>query len=131
MQQQARSHPDEFSASRLATLAFEPGTVSNTAIAEAYRASDPFTVNIINQSVTPLAAMLVNIFLALGLDRFILIGGFTFALGENYRLEIARQAAELCWDNQADWCEMIRFGDQDDVSGLIGAGRLACGRTSF
>ncbi len=125
VQQQARIRPKDFRDSCLGKLDTDPDEISNSAIAEAFRIDDRFTVNIVNWSISPLAAMLVNLHLALGLERFIIIGGFALALGESYRLELARQAADFCWDSQVDWGQMIRFGYEDDLSGLIGAGRLA------
>jgi glucokinase len=134
IQRQARKEPENFSNSFLGKIHSRPETVSNVSIAEAvsnvsiaeaFRASDPFTVEIINECMRPLAAMLVNLHLGLGLDRFIIIGGFAFALGESYRLCLAKQAAALCWDDQAEWQKMIQFGLEDDLSGLVGAGRLA------
>jgi glucokinase len=125
IQQQARKKPDCFKTSILGKIVTDPKMVSNRFIAEAFRSGDPFTVKIIQHSISPLATILVNLYLALGLERFIIIGGFALALGEPYRLDLVRQAAALCWNRQADWNGMIQFGFEDDLAGLIGAGRLA------
>lgn len=125
---QALIKPKNFNTSLLRKMHDKPETITNLSIAEAFRASDTFTVNMVNESIRPLAAMLVNLHLAIGLERFIIIGGFAFALGEPYRLSLVRFASQLYWLPQTDWHEMIKFGYKDDLSGLIGAGKLALNR---
>lgn len=122
---QAQIKPQHFNNSLLCKKHDNPERISNLSIAEAFRASDPFTVEIINESIRPLAAMLANLHLALGLERFVIIGGFALALGEPYRLALVKLAGELCWLTHTGWDEMIQFGFKDDLSGLIGAGKLA------
>lgn len=131
IQHHARKKTDSFKTSILGKLDAAPEMVSNKSIAKAFRSGDPFTVKIVQQSISPLANMLVNLYLALGLERFIIIGGFALALGESYRLDLARQAATLCWNRQSDWNSMIQFGCEDDLAGLIGAGRLARRKSSI
>ena len=125
IRQQARIQPQQFETSLLSRIHDRPETISNRSIAEAFRAADPFTVAILKQSVRPLAAILTTLHLALGLERFVLIGGFALALGEPYRLTLVNFADELCWQCRTGWDEMIPFGSDDDLSGLIGAGRFA------
>lgn len=60
-----------------------------------------------------------------GVERFILVGGFALALGEAYRIEVVRGAASGCWSLGQDWDGMIALGEPDDFAGLIGAGRFA------
>ncbi|MDH3998925.1 MAG: ROK family protein [Desulfuromonadales bacterium] len=99
-----------------------PQELTNPQIAEAFRDGDAFTVTAIESSIQPLAQALATLHMAQGLERFILIGGFAFALGERYRLALARLARLACWDAAMDWEEMLRFGFEDDDSGLIGGG---------
>jgi glucokinase len=60
IQGQARKEPKNFSSSFLGKIHSRPETVSNVSIAEAFRASDPFTVEIINECMRPLAAATVS-----------------------------------------------------------------------
>jgi glucokinase len=131
LQQQAHKTPDKFKASILGKTGIDPDMVTNRSIAEAFKSGDGFTVKIVLQSLSPLANILVNLYLALGLERFIIIGGFALALGEPYRLALAKQATALCWDRQSDWNNMLQFGYADDLSGLVGAGRLARSKGSI
>jgi len=82
-------------------------------------------VQIIHASLIPLALVLLNLYLALGLDRFIIIGGFALALGEPYRLALVKLVGDYCWESQVRWDEMILLGTDDDQSGLIGGAKLA------
>lgn len=126
----ARTEPSTFRASLLSRKRAEPAEITNHAVAEAFHAEDPLTVRVVRECAKPLAAMLVTLHLALGLDRFVLIGGFALALGEPYRRMLAEQAETLCWDARSRWLDMIQPGGDDDLSGLLGAGRLARGALS-
>ena len=114
-----------FKASKLGQNRTSLAEISNHLIVEAFRASDPFTVQIIHASLIPLALVLLNLYLALGLDRFIIIGGFALALGEPYRLALVKLIGDYCWESQVRWDEMIQLGIDDDQSGLIGGAKLA------
>jgi len=48
------------------------------------------------------------------LDRFIVIGGFAFALGGKYLTILARIAQENGLNYPVNWNEMIQFGLNDD-----------------
>lgn len=122
---EACRNAEGFAQSRLVNRHESSEQVTNVTIAEAFQADDPFTCGIIERNIEPLAAMLVNLHLATGLERFIVIGGFALALGEKFRKALARKAEKLCWDGTVDWNGIIEFGLEDDYSGLIGAGRLA------
>ncbi|MCD6525553.1 MAG: ROK family protein [Desulfuromonas sp.] len=123
---QAQINPRHFNNSLLSKKHDNPERISNLSIVEAFHACDLFTVKIVNESIRPLAAMLTYLHLALGLEHFVIIGGFALALGEPYRLTLVKLAGELCWETQTSWDEMIQFGFKDDLSGLIGAGKCAC-----
>jgi glucokinase len=113
-----------FKQSLLAQLAECPDNISNHMVAEAYRAEDPFATQQVHQCSQPLAATLATLHLALGLERFVIIGGFALALGAPYLNNLARQAEECCWNAASSWATMLEFGQEDDLSGLIGAGKL-------
>lgn len=108
-------------------------SLENLDIVEAFHAKDAWTLNLIQHVAHPLGQMLAAIHLGVGIERFVLIGGFALALGEPYRLEVARAAWSCAWDIGQDWQTMLELGAPDDYSGLIGAGRYAmeyCGRAS-
>lgn len=102
----------------------QPGTLSSEELVAAFRADDPWAVEMVSQPARLLGRTLAAMHLALGIERFVLIGGFALALGEAYRRCIARSAAEATWSNGGDWMAMVELAT-DDHSGLIGAGRRA------
>lgn len=83
---------------------------------------DPWTVQLITDVVQPLGRVIGAIHLTAGLERFIIIGGFALALGENYRRLLAVSARSSCISLGQNWDSMIEMGFLDDDSGLIGAG---------
>jgi glucokinase len=68
---------------------------------------------------------LAGIHVALGIERFVIVGGFALALGEGYRQQLVRAAQDSCWNLGQDWGTMIALGEADDTAGLLGAGRCA------
>ena len=61
----------------------------------------------------------------MGIERFVIFGGFGTALGEKYRKLLVASAQRDCWSSGQDWDQMIELGAADDDSGLLGAGRFA------
>ena len=121
----ANENPDLFKQSFLAQLAEGPDAISNQMVAKAYRAQDPFVTSNVHQCSRSLGATLATLHQALGLERFVIIGGFALALGCDYLNNLARQAEDCCWSAASPWDKMLVFGYEDDFSGLIGAGKLA------
>jgi C7-cyclitol 7-kinase len=101
------------------------GRVDNEAIVEAFHQEDPWTLRLIRNMVRPLGQALAAIHVGIGIERFIIVGGFALALGACYRHLLAEAAASCCWDLGGNWDGMIELGHDDDDTGLIGAGRLA------
>jgi C7-cyclitol 7-kinase len=122
----AIAHPDEFATSRLAMLVSgDAQQITNPDIVTAFHEGDPWTIDVIRQTARPLARVLATIHLAVGIERFILIGGFAMALGKGYRRLLSELAHGLTWDMGQDWFEMLELGDLDGQSTLIGMGRRA------
>lgn len=119
-------HPEDFQISPLADLPsqLDPETY-NTAFVQAFHGGDPLAVRAVQQMGSYLGRTFASLHLALGLERFVLIGGFATALGEPYRTLLVAYAANSAWDTGADWGHMVELGAADDDSGLIGAGLFA------
>jgi predicted NBD/HSP70 family sugar kinase len=98
--------------------------LTNAEIVTAFRADDPWTRELIRKVALPLGQMLAAVHLSMGVERFVIIGGFALALGEQYRLELVRSAATCGWRMGQDWNSMIELGQPEDNSGLLGAGRF-------
>jgi predicted NBD/HSP70 family sugar kinase len=122
----AQRGPEAFARSRLGQrFAGHLDALENPDIVEAFHAEDAWTLNLIHHVARPLGQMLAAIHLGVGIERFVLIGGFALALGEPYRREVARAASSCEWGIGQDWQTMLELGAPDDHSGLIGAGRFA------
>ncbi|KMY85329.1 transcriptional repressor/ROK family [Candidatus Paraburkholderia calva] len=116
VQAQANKDPSGFAASRLA------GTATNTMdIAQAFITGDHWTTNCVETSLIPLAAGLAATRSIVGVECYIVIGGFAFAVGTPYLSMLARQCNEHY--NWPGWGTAFQMGYVDDDNGLVGAGR--------
>ena len=102
----------------------QAGLLTNEVIATAFHAVDEWTVNLVRDTSAPLGRALAMIHAAVGIERFVIVGGFALAMGERYRKELVRHAAGAAWDAGQEWNSMIELGTDDDLSGLLGAGRF-------
>jgi glucokinase len=96
--------------------------LTNGDLAAAFRRNEPWAVEIIRHGAAPLGWALAAMHLGLGIERFVLYGGFALALGDAYRQLVTEAAAARCWDGRHPWTSRVELGVNDDVSGLIGAG---------
>jgi glucokinase len=117
--------PAGFGASALAAASPDPSRIDSRALAEAFGTDDTWTHALVASSVRPLGQALAAIHLAVGVERFVLVGGFAFALGEPYRSMLADAADASSWELGFGWDEAVTFGLQDDDQGMIGAGLFA------
>lgn len=124
-QRQARLDPEGYRKSRLYAVS-QDGVFTNEDLVECFHKQDMWTVGVIGYVAEKLANVLAHVHQAVGVERFVLMGGFCEALGEQYRQLLVEAARKDCWDSGQDWNTMIEIGTDDDDSGLIGAGRYAC-----
>ena len=87
----------------------------------AFLAGDARASNIVRAGAWPLAVALGALHLGIGLDQFVIVGGFAKALGERYRELLARLCRELTWDLGQDCDSMIIAGPSGVDEGLAGA----------
>ena len=121
----AARDPAGLSSSVLAAL--EPSAIRAEAVAAAFRDGDEAVREIVRRAARVLAIGLAAIHVSVGVERFVVIGGFAFSLGEEYRRVLVEMSRESCWDLGQDWDQMIELGFPDDDHGLIGAGLFASG----
>lgn len=95
------------------------------ALVAAFHAGESFACEVVGEAAAALGSSLAGLHTALGLERFVITGGFGTALGERYRRLLAQAAASACWDLGQDWDAMIELDRPDGLSGLLGAGRFA------
>jgi glucokinase len=121
----AREDADGFARS---VLAGSGRPIENSDIVGAFRRGDAWATQLVRETARPLGQMLAAIHSALGIERFVIIGGFALALGEAYRKELADVASGCCWHLGEDWDAMLTLGEPNDLMGLLGAGCYAAER---
>jgi predicted NBD/HSP70 family sugar kinase len=125
----AERDPMGFSQSSLSRLAHrdDAGAFNPTGeeIAFAFSASDAWASNVVRTAASYLGIALAAIHLDVGIERFVVIGGFALALGERYRQILVEAASAASWDVGQEWNRMIELGLPDDDHGMIGAGIVA------
>jgi glucokinase len=102
--------------------ASDPEQLRTEDLVASFADEDAWTVRLIGDVARPLGRALGAIHLTVGVERFVIVGGFALALGERYRALLVSAARESCLDLGQDWDSMIQLGYHDDDSGLIGAG---------
>jgi predicted NBD/HSP70 family sugar kinase len=114
-----------FAASSLSRTAGTPTGVNGENIAAAFVAGDAWVAAAVRMASSYLGQALAAIHLAVGVEDFILLGGFSRALGDAYLRLVVEAAEAACWNVGQRWVDMISLGIPDDDDGLIGAGLLA------
>lgn len=127
VRRRAASDATGYARSALHATVGDAGRIDGPAVATAYRAGDAFTVAAVSDAARYLGQALAAIHVDTGVERIVLIGGFALALGESYRQLLAEMSADACWRIGQDWDAIVRLGEPDDDSGLLGAGLLAAG----
>jgi len=103
----------------------DPDGFDTRSLVAAFHAHDGWTCAVIRDAARPLGQALASLHLGVGVERFVVIGGFALALGERYRQELVDAMAASAWNLDTDWNAMLELGINDDDAGLLGAGRFA------
>ena len=99
--------------------------IDNIILVQAFHAGDDWIRAVVREAAGRLGQGLAAIHLTLGIETFIVTGGFAQALGPDYRSLLVEGAQAAGWDLGQDWDRMIRFGAAADDDVLVGAGRYA------
>ncbi|MFY1616274.1 ROK family protein [Micromonospora sp. WMMD736] len=123
----ADEHPDRFAGSALARPSADPEAMTCEALAEAVREEDAFATDVLCEALRYLALAISCVYTAIGIRRYVVIGGFAVAVGEPIVTHLTGQLRAVgCFGLDAGEVErMVRLGAPDDDHGLIGMGRLA------
>jgi C7-cyclitol 7-kinase len=125
IQARARLDRDGFRASGCGTaVGGRWESLSNEAhIVPAALAGDPWVLEVIRQATRPLAHAVLAVWIAVGLTRVIVIGGFALALGDCYREILEGELAHLADYGPLSACRggMVQLGRKDEEACLIGA----------
>jgi glucokinase len=123
----AAADPAGFAGSVLAEPAGGvPEAISNAALVAAIRAGDGFAGTVLRRGLRVLAVAVTCLFSAIGVRRYIIIGGFALAVGDRFARGLTAELVELgCFGLRPDEIAgMVRMGAGDDDHSLIGVGRL-------
>ncbi|KSU60358.1 hypothetical protein AS034_16070 [[Bacillus] enclensis] len=93
-------------------------------LVEGIRHKDPFSEAVLRKGITPIANAILFMHNLMGLEDFIIIGGFALAIREEYKKELCHQLSQSIYfglENK-NIKDMIHMGVEDDLNGLIGMG---------
>jgi glycerol-3-phosphate dehydrogenase len=124
----AKKDPARFRRSALAPLARRaarslPLEDVSRLLAEAARDGDRLALSLLDRSIAPLAAHLAALRTSIGVDTFVVSGGFARGVGELYLRRLER-ALRKRLPSHAEYPVRLVSGFEDDDSGVIG-GALA------
>ncbi|MYS89714.1 MULTISPECIES: ROK family protein [Streptomyces] len=123
----AAGDPDGFGRSALAEPAGgDPAGITNEDLARAVRADDAFATQVLRSCLVPLALAVNCIFTAIGVRRYLFIGGFAVAVGHRFVTLLGEELTKLgCFGlGDAEIRDMLSLGAADDDHCLIGMARL-------
>ena len=94
-------------------------------IVKAIKEKDPLALFILGEAVKPIVDIINTLIFTIGIQKFILVGGFFNAVREEYHSLLCEEISrtnyrQLGKDNIEN---MILKGEDDDNNGLIGVGR--------
>ncbi|WP_433607129.1 ROK family protein [Dactylosporangium sp. CA-139114] len=127
----AAERPGDFAGSALwAGAGGRPEQIANEDLAAAIRAGDPFATGVLEAALRPLAAAVGAVFAAIGVRRYLFIGGFAVAVGPRFIEVLGDQLVRAgCFGlTAAQIRAMLALGAADDDHSLIGMGRLLAHR---
>jgi glucokinase len=123
----ATADPEGFRASLLAGPAGgRPEGITNEALAGAVHADDTFATSVLRDCLVPLAMAVNCIFTAIGVRRFLFIGGFAVAVGHRFITLLGEELTRLgCFGlTDQETHDMLALGAADDDHCLIGMARM-------
>jgi glucokinase len=99
--------------------------ISTYDIVRAVNGHDEFAVFVLEESINPIASAISQLYSFIGVDRYIIIGGFAAAMGSHYTNALTAELKRrgLFGLNDAEIEEMVVSGENDDNNGLVGMGR--------
>jgi predicted NBD/HSP70 family sugar kinase len=120
----AQRDPAAFARSSLSASAQK---LTAEAIAVAYQQGDPWATERVAVASKALGGAFAGIHLAIGVERFVLIGGFALGLGPRFAADVLAAIHGHCWrgDAPAGSPVTVTLGESDGRCALVGAGRGA------
>jgi predicted NBD/HSP70 family sugar kinase len=103
----------------------QTAALTNEVIAECFRADDPWIAEVIKPGADHLGWMLALLRSAIGVDDFLLVGGFAQALGQRFCSDVATAMDASTWLLGPSEHRTVKLGNLGDDAGLLGAGHYA------
>ncbi len=123
----AKKKNKSYEESILRTLVEKPENINNKLIIQALKMSDKFTLDILNVATFPIAYSINYLSGAVGINRFIFIGGFALNLGDIYINSLKKSLNKIAFFHRTrkEVTELVELGINDDMDCLIGVGLLS------
>lgn len=119
--------PESYRKSHLSNIVKKPININNHYLVEAIKMRDSFSLQIIEKATFHLACSISHISGNIGVDKFIIVGGFALNCGKPY-LELLRKnlyKTDFYGREKDEIANIVEFGVNDDNDSLIGIGLLA------
>lgn len=108
------------------------GDITDGWLQQAIEAGHPLALKVLYDSTYPLALRILQLAADIGLDKFIIVGGFAMKTGKgSYLQALQDHLVRFCHHSAffGDWTEsevpgLVKFGVDDDNDGLIGIGHF-------
>ena len=109
-----------------------PIDINDSWLHQAIATGHPLALAVLRDSTYPLALRILQLAADIGLDKFIIVGGFAMKTGETAYVQALQDHLMHFYHQSAyfsDWSErkvrgLVKFGVDDDNDGLIGMGRF-------
>ena len=123
----ARQFPLKFKQSSLSKMVAIPKEINNQALVEAIKNGDSFSLQVLNKTTFPLACSIAHISGNIGVDKFIIIGGFALNCGRPYLISLRNNLLKVDFygRKKKEIPNLIELGINDDNDSIIGIGFLA------
>ena len=96
-------NPLTYKESTLSKRAPSPHDISSEDLVKSLQENDYFVVQAISEAMKPLGQAAALIHLAIGCERFFLVGGFASAIGDTLPTILQEHSRSSCWDNGFNW----------------------------
>ncbi|RYP67507.1 hypothetical protein DL771_007207 [Monosporascus sp. 5C6A] len=109
-----------------------PDEITDGWLQQAITAGKPLALQVLHDSTYPLALRIMQLAADIGLQKFIIVGGFAVKTGGRAYLQALQDHLARLWHQSAffrNWSEgevrgLVKFGADDDDDGLIGMGNF-------
>ena len=127
VKEMAKQQSENFNKSVLKKLVKKTDAITNKQIVKAARQKDEFTLSVIDKVTFSIAYSIGYLSGTIGVNKFIIVGGFALNLGEIYLKSLRSNLKKIEFFNRtpAEIENLVALGVNDDCDCLIGIGLLA------